>query len=117
VGCIDEGLHDLEDVASGDGTCLIQYQGWLNLFVPRPPVSPAIASTLILFTVITLVMTAFGFALLIYRVVLQVLGIMAVHRLTGGKAATVIIVPTAVILIINVFSGFLLVFASGLLHR
>jgi len=62
-------------------------------------------------------MTAFGFALLIYRVVLQVLGIMAVHRLTGGKAATVIIVPTAVILIINVFSGFLLVFASGLLHR
>jgi len=117
VGCIDEGLHDLEDVASGDGTCLIQYQGWLNLFVPRPPVSPAIASTLILFTVITLVMTAFGFALLIYWVVLQVLGIMAVHRLTGGKAATVIIVPTAVILIINVFSGFLLVFASGLLHR
>ena len=65
---------------------------------------------------ITLVLAAFGFALLIYRVVAQVLGIMAVHRLTGGKAATVIIVPTAVILIISFFSGLFLTFALGLLH-
>lgn len=98
-------------------TFLGQLLTWLNLFVPRPPVSPAVTSTLILFTVITLVMAAFGFTLLIYRVVLQVLGIMAVHRLTGGKATIVIIVPTAVILIISVFSSFLLVFALGLLHR
>ena len=76
-----------------------------------PISSPAVTSILILFT-----LAAFGYALLIYRVVAQVLGIMAVHRLTGGKAATVIIVPTAVILIISIFSGLFLTFVSGLLH-
>ena len=84
--------------------------------ISRPLTSTAVTSTLILFSVITLVVAAFGFALLIYRVVAQVLGIMAVHRLTGGKAAPVIIVPTAVILIINFFSGLFLTFALGLLH-
>jgi len=88
----------------------------LNPFVHRPPLSPAVTSTLILFTVITFVLAACSLALLIYQVVLQVLGIMAVHRLTGGKAAIVIIVPTALLLIINFFSSFFLVFALGLLH-
>ena len=93
----------------------------LNPFVHRPLVSPhftspAVTSTLILFTVITFVLAACGLALLIYQVVLQVLGIMAVHRLTGGKAAIVIIVPTAVSFIISFFSSFFLAFALGLLH-
>ena len=102
-------------------TILGQLLTLLNPFVPRPPVSshftsPAVTSTLILFTVVTFVLAAFGFALLIYRVVLQVLGIMAVHRLTGGKAATVIIAPTVVILILTFFSGLLLALALGFLH-
>ena len=93
----------------------------LNPFVHRPPLSPnftspAVTSTLILFTMITFAFAACGLALLIYQVVLQVLGIMAVHRLTGGKAAIVIIVPTAVSFIISFFSSFFLAFASGLLH-
>src|SRR5207245_8860460 len=63
----------------------------LNPFVHRPLVSPhftspADTSTLILFTVITFVLAACGLALLIYQVVLQVLGLMAVPRLPGGKA-------------------------------
>jgi hypothetical protein len=101
-------------------TILGQLLTLLNPFIPPPGslplTSPAVTSTLILFIVITLVLAGFGFALLIYRVVVQVLGIMAVHRLTGGKAATVIIVPTAVILIISFFSGLFLTFALGLLH-
>ena len=98
------------------GQLLILLGSFIRPPFSRPLSSSAVTSTLILFTVITLVVAAFCFALLIYRVVAQVLGIMAVHRLTGGKAATVIIVPTAVILIISFFSGLFLTFALGLLH-
>ena len=93
-------------------TVLGQLLTLLDPFI-RPP---AVTSILILFTVITFVLAAFGFALLIYRVVGQILGIMAVHRLTRGKATTVIIVSTAVIFIISFFSSLFLTFASGLLH-
>jgi hypothetical protein len=88
-------------------TILAQLLTLLDPFI-RPS---AVTFALILFTV-----AGVGFALLIYRVVAQVLGIMAVHRLTGGKAATVIIVSTAVILIISFFSGLFLTFALGVLH-
>ena len=41
-----------------------------------------------------------GFALLIYGWVLNVFAIMAVHRLSGGKAAAVVFIPIAVLLLL-----------------
>jgi len=96
-------------------TILGQLLTLLGSFI-RPPASAPISSSSVTGTLIFFTVAGLGFALLIYRVVAQVLGIMAVHRLTGGKAATVIIVSTAVIFIISFFSSLFLTFASGLLH-
>src|SRR6266487_2206904 len=41
-----------------------------------------------------------GFALYIYNIVLNVFSIMAVHRLSGGKATAVVLIPIAVLLLL-----------------
>ncbi len=41
-----------------------------------------------------------GFALYIYSIVLNVFSIMAVHRLSGGKATAVVLIPIAVLLLL-----------------
>lgn len=41
-----------------------------------------------------------GFALLIYGIVLNVFSIMAVHRLSGGKASAVVLIPAAVLFLL-----------------
>jgi hypothetical protein len=41
-----------------------------------------------------------GFALFIYGIVLNVFAIMAVHRLSGGKASAVVLIPIAVLFLL-----------------
>jgi len=48
-----------------------------------------------------------GFALSIYGIVLNVFAIMAVHRLSGGKAVGVVLIPIAVLILL----AFLCIFA------
>ena len=55
----------------------------------------------------------FGLALGIYQIVLQIFTIMATHRLSGGKATAVVLLPYAafvVLYLILVFAGIFLVF-------
>ena len=53
----------------------------------------------------------FGLALGIYQIVLQIFTIMATHRLSGGKATAVVLLPYAafvVLYLILVFAGIFL---------
>jgi len=47
-----------------------------------------------------------GFALAIYGIVLNVFAIMAVHRLSGGKAVGVVLIPIAVLLLLVFLCAF-----------
>jgi hypothetical protein len=47
-----------------------------------------------------------GFALFIYGVVLNVFSIMAVHRLSGGKATGVVLIPIAVLILLVFLCAF-----------
>ncbi len=49
-----------------------------------------------------------GFALFIYGIVLNVFSIMAVHRLSGGKAAGVVLIPIAVIFLLIFLCAFVI---------
>jgi hypothetical protein len=54
-----------------------------------------------------------SFAVFIYGIVLQVFALMAVHRLSGGKATAVVFLPAAIITLMVIV--FALVFASVLI--
>jgi hypothetical protein len=49
-----------------------------------------------------------GFALSIYGIVLNVFAIMAVHRLSGGKAAGVVLIPIAVLILLAFLCAFII---------
>jgi hypothetical protein len=49
-----------------------------------------------------------GFALTIYGIVLNVFAIMAVHRLSGGKAAGVVLIPIVVIFLLIFLCAFII---------
>jgi Yip1 domain len=49
-----------------------------------------------------------GFALFIYGIVLNVFSIMAVHRLSGGKAAGVVLIPIAVVFLLIFLCAFVI---------
>jgi hypothetical protein len=54
-----------------------------------------------------------SFAVFIYGIVLQVFALMAVHRLSGGKATAVVFLPAAIITLLVIVLA--LVFASVLI--
>jgi hypothetical protein len=56
-----------------------------------------------------------SFAASIYMYVLQAFSLMAVHRLSGGKAAAVVIIPVAVSLLLGI--GIYLIFLIALLNN
>jgi hypothetical protein len=67
------------------------------------------------FTVLGLV--AFGVS--IYAIVLHIFSIMAVHRLSGGKATAVVLLPIAIgiLLILLLVAGLLVtIIAAGAIH-
>jgi hypothetical protein len=49
-----------------------------------------------------------GFALFIYGIVLNVFSIMAVHRLSGGKATGVVLIPIAVLILLVFLCAFII---------
>jgi Yip1 domain len=49
-----------------------------------------------------------GFALAIYGIVLNVFSIMAVHRLSGGKASGVVLIPIAVLILLVFLCAFII---------
>lgn len=57
-----------------------------------------------------------GFAVIIYEIVLDVFAIMAVHRLSGGKATAVILIPIGVLflLVCALVVVFVVIFAAAL---
>jgi len=49
-----------------------------------------------------------GFALSIYGIVLNVFAIMAVHRLSGGKATGVVLIPIAALILLAILCAFII---------
>lgn len=93
-------IYLLAKAFGGTGTFLRQGYTYLLILVPI-----GIISSLLLFIPTVGSLTAFGVG--IYNIVLQIFSIMAVHRLSGGKATAVILIP----IIIAVVLGIMLVLA------
>jgi len=77
----------------GQGRFMTQCYTFLLFGVPLGIVSSILA-------LIPIAGTFIGLAVSIYMIVLDVFGIMAVHRLSGGKATAVILIPLGVILLL-----------------
>jgi hypothetical protein len=78
--------------------------------VPLSVVSTLIGFILGFIPVLRLVVSGLvGFALAIYQIVLNVLSIMASHRLTGGKATAVVLIPFAVIVLLFFLCAFIVI--------
>ncbi len=86
---------------SGEGNFLTQGYTYLLFEVPI-----AIISYLLAF--IPIFGGIAGFALAIYGIVLNVFSIMAVHRLSGGKATGVVLIPIAVIFLLIFLCAFVI---------
>jgi hypothetical protein len=85
---------------SGTGTFLRQGYTSLLITVPLGIVSSALAFVPYLGT-----LASIGFG--IYGIVLQIFSVMSVHRLSGGKAAAVILIPIGVgVLLISLSTSF-----------
>jgi hypothetical protein len=77
----------------GQGTFLVQSYTTLLYGVPIGILSSVLR-------LIPILGALAAFALGIYGIVLQVFAIMAVHRLSGGKATAVVLIPVAVVLVL-----------------
>ncbi len=95
----------------GQGTFLAQSYTTLLYSVPIGILSFALRLIPILGALV-------AFALSIYGIVLQVFAIMAVHRLSGGKATAVVLIPVAVLLVLACILGiiFIAIIAAALRH-
>ncbi len=93
----------------GQGTFLAQSYTTLLYSVPIGILSFALRLIPILGALV-------AFALSIYGIVLQVFAIMAVHRLSGGKATAVVLIPVAVLLVLACILGiiFIAIIAAAL---
>jgi Yip1 domain len=93
----------------GQGTFLAQSYTTLLYSVPIGILSFALRLIPILGALV-------AFALSIYGIVLQIFAIMAVHRLSGGKATAVVLIPVAVLLVLACILGiiFIAIIAAAL---
>ena len=78
---------------SGSGTFLRQIYSYLLILVPIGIISSALNFIPILGPVI-----AFGLG--VYVIVLQIFSLMAVHRLSGGKATAVVLIPLMILYVL-----------------
>ncbi|HLG78154.1 MAG TPA: Yip1 family protein, partial [Ktedonobacteraceae bacterium] len=93
---------------NGQGSFLQQAYDYTLFYVPISVVSTLIGFILGFIPVLGLVMRVLvGFALAIYQIVLNVFSIMASHRLTGGKATAVVLIPLAVIILLFFLCAFI----------
>jgi hypothetical protein len=84
---------------NGQGTFMTQAYTQLLFKVPLD-IASAVLGTLLVF--IPFVGGLIGLALWVYAVVLNVFQIKAVHRLSAGKAAAVVLIPYAVLLLVGI---------------
>ena len=77
----------------GTGDFKQQAYGYLLFYAPLTIISYILGLIPILGGII-------GFALFIYEIVLNVFQIMAAHRLSGGKATAVVLIPYAVLFLL-----------------
>lgn len=77
----------------GNGDFKQQAYNYLLFYVPLTVVSNIIG-------LIPLLGGIVGFAIAIYQIVLNVFSIMAAHRLSGGKATAVVLIPYAVLILL-----------------
>ncbi|GCE11332.1 Yip1 family protein [Tengunoibacter tsumagoiensis] len=103
----------------GQGTFLVQSYATLLYTVPTSLVV-AIASLLFAFIPIagTLLVSAISFPISIYTIVLNVFQIQSTHRLSGGKATAVVLIPVGIgILLAIVLVVILFVFLFALMSH
>jgi hypothetical protein len=87
---------------NGQGTYLAQSYTHLLFKVPLDIINLIIGFILVFIPILgPIVAGLIGLAIFIYSVVLNVFQIKAVHRLTTGKAAAVVLIPYAVILVLG----------------
>ena len=85
----------------GTGDFKQQAYGYLLFYAPLTIISYILGLIPILGGII-------GFALFIYEIVLNVFQIMAAHRLSGGKATAVVLIPYAVLFLLLLICGLIL---------
>jgi len=112
---IGQGVYYLlARVFGGQGTFLAQGYTTLLFQTPLTVVSLVIGLlTLVLFILAPPVQylgSLFGSALGIYIIVLQIFAIMAVHRLSGGRAAATVLIPLAALVVLSCILGFVIAF-------
>lgn len=104
----------------GTGTFLAQGYTALLFYVPLTIIGSVLATLALalgalapapagLLIALSLVLLS-GLALDVYRIVLQIFTIMAAHRLSGGRATAVVLIPYAVFLVLYLILVFLIVF-------
>ena len=112
---IGQGVYYLLARAfGGQGTFLAQGYTTLLFQTPLTIVSLVISLlTLALFILAPPVQylgSLFSSALSIYIIVLQIFAIMAVHRLSGGRAAATVLIPLAALVVLSCILAFVTVF-------
>ena len=86
-------LYGLAKAFGGQGTFL--QQGYTTLLFGVP-----LGILAALLNLIPIAGSFIGLAIGIYEIVLQIFAIMAVHRLSGGKASAVVLIPIAVVVVL-----------------
>ena len=112
---IGQGVYYLLARAfGGQGTFLAQGYTTLLFQTPLTIVSLAISLLTLFFFILAppvqYLGTLFSSALSIYIIVLQIFAIMAVHRLSGGRAAATVLIPLAALLVLSCIVAFAIVF-------
>jgi hypothetical protein len=101
---IGQGIvYLLAKAFGGTGTFLRQGYTYLLISVPLGIISSALGLIPFLGGV-----AAFGLG--IYGIILQIFSLMAVHRLSGGKATAVVLIPIAILIVLAIIVGIIVAF-------
>ncbi len=104
-------IYLLAKAFGGTGTFLSQGYTYLLISVPLGIISSALGLIPVLGTV-----AAIGLG--IYGIVLQIFSLMAVHRLSGGKATAVVLIPIAILIVLAIIVGIVIALALvAAIHR
>jgi hypothetical protein len=113
-------LYGLARAFGGQGTFRAQSYASLLFYLPLSLISAVLALVLIparvfpavIVLVMALAVIIVALALLAYDIVLQIFAIMAVHRLSGGRATAVVLIPLGAV--VSLFGC--LIFAATVAH-
>jgi hypothetical protein len=104
-------IYLLAKAFGGTGTFLSQGYTYLLISVPLGIITSALGLIPVLGSV-----AAVGLG--IYGIVLQVFSLMAVHRLSGGKATAVVLIPIAILIVLAIIVGIVVALALvAAIHR